>query len=75
MTEHQHSRSAGQMAAVASYERHDVRQRDIVDRGISVQQSCNTMSAVEFLMSHDIDAHVIARVLLEPGRRRGPPHH
>lgn len=50
--------------------RHDEAQRHIVERGISMQQSSNTMSAVEFLRSRNVGPHVIARVLLEPDRRR-----
>lgn len=50
--------------------RHDELQRSIVERGISMQQSSNTMSAVEFLKSRDVETQVIARVLLEPERRR-----
>jgi hypothetical protein len=53
-----------------NYQRRDVRCRDIVDHAISVQESSNTMSAVEYLKSHDIAAHVIERVMLEPDRRR-----
>ena len=50
--------------------RHDEAQRTIVERGISMQQSSNTMSAVEFLKSRDVGPQVIARVLLEPEKRR-----
>ena len=50
--------------------RTDARQRVIVDAGIAVQGSSNTMSAVEYLRTRDIRAHVIKRVLLEPLRRR-----
>ena len=50
--------------------RHDETKRNIVERGISMQESSNTMSAVEYLKSRDIGAQVIARVLLEPERRR-----
>jgi len=50
--------------------RHDEAQREIVERGISMQQTSNTMSAVEFLKSRDVGPEVIARVLLEPERRR-----
>lgn len=53
-----------------SHERCDVRCRDIVDHAIAVQESRNTMSAVEYLKSHDIASHVIERVLLDPERRR-----
>jgi hypothetical protein len=48
----------------------DERQRAIVDHGILVQQSSNTMSAFEYLKSRDVDPRVIERVLLEPQRRR-----
>lgn len=54
----------------SNYERRDLRCRDIVDHAISVQESRNTMSAVEYLKSHDIASHVIERVLLDPERRR-----
>lgn len=62
------------LAAPADYTRLDARRRDIVDHAISVQESSNTMSAIEYLKVHDIDAAVIARVLLEPSRRRTPSH-
>jgi hypothetical protein len=58
--------------AQAQYERRDTARRDIVDYGILVQESRNTMSALEYLRSHDIDPEVIARVLLEPRLRRAP---
>lgn len=51
-------------------ERHDVRCREIVDHAIGVLATSNTMSAVEYLKSHDIAAHIIERVLLDPSRRR-----
>jgi hypothetical protein len=50
--------------------RHDDAQCDVVERGISMQQSSNTMTAVEFLKSHDVRPQIIARVLLEPEKRR-----
>lgn len=56
--------------AETNYERRDLRCRDIVDHAIAVSESRNTMSAVEYLKSHDIAAHVIERVLLDPARRR-----
>lgn len=52
------------------HERRDARSRDIVDHAIEVQETTNTMSAVEYLKSHDVAPHVIQRVLLEPARRR-----
>ena len=54
----------------AHRERRDNRCRDIVDHAIAVQQSRNTMSAVEYLKSHDIAGAVIERVMLGPERRR-----
>lgn len=75
MTENQHFGSGDEAVAVADYQRQDMRRRDIVNHGISVQESSNTMSAIEYLKSHDIDASVIERVLLEPHRRRNPSHH
>ncbi len=62
-------------AASTDYTRQDARRRDIVDHAISVQESSNTMSAIEYLKAHDIDAALIARVLLEPMQRRSPVHH
>jgi hypothetical protein len=50
--------------------RTDLRQRRIVDAGIAVQGSSNTMSAVEYLRTRNIGAKVIERVLLEPHLRR-----
>ena len=56
--------------AEADYQRMDLRRRDIVNQGISLQESSNTMSAIEYLKANDIDPDVIERVLLEPSRRR-----
>jgi len=56
--------------AVIQDARTDARQRVIVDAGIAVQGSSNTMSAVEYLRTRDVRSHVIERVLLEPHRRR-----
>lgn len=56
--------------ADSPYLRQDLLQRDLVEHAISVQRNINTMSAIEFLKSHDIDPTVIERVLLEPNRRR-----
>ena len=61
--------STGALAAL-NEARTDARQRVIVDAGIAVQGSSNTMSAVEYLRTRDIRSHVIERVLLEPHRRR-----
>jgi len=65
--------STGTLAALSGAlndARIDARQRVIVDAGIAVQGSSNTMSAVEYLRTRDIRSHVIERVLLEPHRRR-----
>jgi hypothetical protein len=63
--------TAGDLAlAEPDYQRQDVLRRDIVNHGISVQESSNTMAAIEYLKAHDIDPRVIERVLLEPQRRR-----
>jgi len=53
-----------------NHQRSDLRCRDIVDHAIGFQARCNTMAAVEYLKSHDIAAHIIERVLLDPSRRR-----
>ena len=45
--------------------------RTLVDQGIAVQSSFNTVCAVEYMKSHNIDPDVISRVLLHPGQRRG----
>ncbi len=66
---------AGADCAVDDDERIDLWRRDIVNQGLSVQLSANTVSALEFLKAHDIDPQVIERVLLEPQRRRGLRHH
>jgi hypothetical protein len=72
----QHWLSTDDDLAVAEppYERLDLQRRDIVNHAISVQESSNTISALEYLKSHDIDANVIERVLLEPQRRRKTLH-
>lgn len=69
---HLHDRTAPATSAAGgpAEARHDETQRHIVERGISMQQTSNTMSAVEFLRSRDVGAQVISRVLLEPERRR-----
>ncbi len=66
---------AGTASAVDDDERTDVFRRDIINQGLSVQVSTNTVSALEFLKAHDIDPEVIERVLLEPQRRRSMRHH
>ena len=55
-------------------ERRDELSRDLVDRALQLQQHGNTLRALEFLKSHGLDSGLIARVLLEPHRRRGVSH-
>lgn len=56
--------------ANVGYERVDLQRRDVVNHAISVQESSNTVAAIEYLKAHDIAPEVISRVLLEPQRRR-----
>lgn len=53
--------------------RRNLRQRDIVDDGIALMRVAGTLSALEYLKSHAIEGRIIARVLLDPARRRGAP--
>lgn len=69
MNQYQHA-STNVAIAEPSYERSDVRRRDIVNHAISVQETSNTVAALEYLKSHDIAPNVIERVLLEPAKRR-----
>ncbi|GEM_PF-814168 len=71
------SYAAAELPALADtpYERRDLQRRDIVDHAIRVQQSSNTVCAIEYLKSHDIDPDLIARVLLEPEHRRAELAH
>lgn len=46
----------------------------IVERGILVQTSFNTICAIEYMKSHNVDPQVIERVLLNPGQRRKLVH-
>lgn len=46
----------------------------VVDRGILVQSSFNTVCAIEYMKSHNIDPQVIERVLLHPEQRRKIHH-
>ena len=70
MTHQSLSAGVRKVASKADYQRQDIRRHDIVNHGIAVQQSSNTVSAIEYLKSHNIAADVIERVLLDPQRRR-----
>ncbi|MET3134173.1 hypothetical protein AAKU55_004468 [Oxalobacteraceae bacterium GrIS 1.11] len=48
--------------------------QQIVNQGITVQSKFNTMCAIEYLKSHNIDPSVIERVLLHPALRRKTQH-
>lgn len=54
--------------------RHDEACNAIVERGILVQTSFNTICAIEYMKSHNVDPQVIERVLLNPGQRRKLVH-
>jgi hypothetical protein len=55
-------------------QRHDEELSAVIDRGIMVQNSFNTMCAIEYLKSHNVDPLVIERVLLQPDQRRQANH-
>jgi hypothetical protein len=55
-------------------QRHDEELSAVVDRGILVQGSFNTICAIEYLKSHNVDPQVIERVLLQPDQRRKTTH-
>ncbi|WP_373987529.1 hypothetical protein [Duganella sp. BuS-21] len=54
--------------------RHDEESRAVVERGITVQSSFNTVCAIEYMKSHNVDPKVIERVLLHPEQRRKSTH-
>lgn len=55
-------------------QRSDEQRRAIVDRGILVQASFNTVCAIEYMKSNNIAPQVIERVLLHPEQRRKNAH-
>ena len=50
-------------------QRRDLRQRDIVARGVALMRESGMLSAVEFLKRHAVKSQVIERVLLDPAGR------
>ncbi|TFW31293.1 hypothetical protein [Duganella callida] len=46
----------------------------VVERGILVQSSFNTVCAIEYMKSHNVSPQVIERVLLRPDQRRKITH-
>ena len=55
-------------------ERHNEECSAVVNRGILVQTSFNTICAIEYMKSHNIDPQIIERVLLHPEQRRKSQH-
>jgi hypothetical protein len=66
----QGQQSSDAASAHAYRERRDAVCCVIVDHGIAVQAHSNSVCALEYLKSQNISPDVIARVLLEPHRRR-----
>ena len=75
MSRSTYSQGATLPTAELPYERLDEHRREIVDHALRVQQTTNTVSALELLKSHNFTADLIERVLLEPDQRRAiSPH-
>jgi len=55
-------------------QRSDEQSSAAVNRGIQVQSSFNTVCAIEYMKSHNVDPRVIERVLLHPEQRRKAPY-
>jgi len=55
-------------------QRSDEHSSAAVERGILVQNSFNTVCAIEYMKSHNVDPQVIERVLLHPEQRRKITH-
>ncbi|USX23306.1 hypothetical protein NHH82_14530 [Oxalobacteraceae bacterium OTU3REALA1] len=55
-------------------QRHDEKSSAVVERGITVQASFNTICAIEYMKSHNVAPQVIERVLLHPEQRRKEHH-
>jgi len=55
-------------------QRSDERSSAIVERGIVVQSTFNTVCAIEYLRSHNVQPSIIERVLLHPEQRRQQVH-
>ncbi|KQQ40524.1 hypothetical protein ASF61_05440 [Duganella sp. Leaf126] len=61
-------------AEQAQQQRSDHRSSAIVERGIAVQSTFNTVCAIEYLRSHNVQSHIIERVLSYPDQRRQHAH-
>lgn len=55
-------------------QRQDAASSAVIERGITVQTSFNTVCAIEYLKSHNVHPKVIERVLLHPDQRRKSVH-
>lgn len=55
-------------------QRYDEQSSAVVERGITVQASFNTICAIEYMKSHNVAPTVIERVLLHPEQRRKQHH-
>lgn len=55
-------------------QRHNEECSAVVNRGILVQSSFNTICAIEYMKSHNVDPQIIERVLLNPDQRRKTQH-
>lgn len=62
------------MMNVTQQQRQDQESSAVVERGITVQSSFNTVCAIEYMKSHNVDPKVIERVLLHPEQRRKVVH-
>jgi hypothetical protein len=75
MNQHESQDGGGLAIAEPSYERIDAHRREIVNHGMLMQETSNTISALEYLKSHEIAPDVISRVLHDPAQRRSIQHH
>ena len=62
--------SSADFTESTTQQRRDVRIRAVVERGITVQSSFNTICAIEYMKSHNVAPQIIERVLLHPEQRR-----
>ena len=62
------------MNATVMQQRRNEEWSAVVNRGILVQTSFNTVCAIEYMKSHNVDPQVIERVLLHPEQRRKTAH-
>ena len=58
------------MNATVMQQRRNEEWSSVVNRGILVQTNFNTVCAIEYMKSHNVDPQVIERVLLHPELRR-----